>query len=405
MNHHALRRICGLIAGAVVLLAAAGCKGHTHITGTIKNKWGSPVYPATVTLRQGERMQQGQTSREGKYDIALEHAPFNVELKLTAASDFYKTMEKSFSSRDHLQNVNLTMEELPEPTLGELRKSLLKGITVKDAKELAELMCRQLPNVSFFPMKSFMSGDDVHDTLVMLSGVAQPCLVDHITDSGYMPDSRSEPLADFRAGDAALWILADAGLDFDGAIVPLLNQKRWNGIGVYEYFQWVNQGNHRQLVQAAVKHWLQQHPQCCGSDADVSDAAETRASYRISPQRLAELQQALARLKPGMDEKLARQILGPADAETDPGKMDGVADLNRYEKAAAFYFVQGKASSNGKPDFRRRNFFHDRYVIVFFSENGKFVRAFSNVPELPPVFPRSEKLWTGMIYASMAARK
>ncbi len=295
------------------------------------------------------------------------------------------------------------MEEAPEPTLAEIKKIWLKGMNVGEAKELAELMCRQLPNASAFPMKSFLSGDDVHDTLVLLSGVAKPCLVEHLTDSTWMPDSRSEPLADFHAGDAALWILTDAGLDWDSVITPLLDPKKQNEIGVFEYFNWVNQGNHRKLVQDAVKHWLVLHPESCGSEADFTGSAETNASDKLSPQRLIALQQALAKLKPGMDEKLARHILGPSDAEADPEHLDGVMDLNRYEKSAAFYFIKTQENPKGKPELNRRNFLHDRYIIVFFSENGKLVRVFSNLPELAPIFPRSEKLWTRMIYASMDA--
>ncbi len=397
-----MRSFCWLIFGAIAFLGV-GCKGHTHIAGTVKNKWDQPIYPATITLRQGERTRQTQASRDGKFDIALEHDPFTVELKLTATSDIYKTTEKSFSSRDHLQSMDLTMEELPEPTLAELRKSLLKGLAVKDAKELAEQMCRQLPNAAAFPLKSFMSGDDVHDTLVLLGGVAQSCLVDHLTDSTWMPDSRSEPLADFHAGDAALWILSDAGLDFDGVIVPLLDQKKWHETGVYEYFFWVNQGNHRNLVQTSVKRWLQQHPQCCGTEADFSNVADASTLDKIPSLRFLDLQKHLSAIKPGMNEQDVRLLLGPPDGEADVKHMDGVIVFNRYEKSAAFYFLE--MGSGGKVDFRRRSFFRDRYIIVFFSENGKFVRVFSNVSQLPPIFPRSEKLWNGMIHASMAARK
>jgi hypothetical protein len=397
-NH--FRSFCLSAVCVIAVLSLAGCKGHTHITGTVKNKWGGPIYLATITLSQGENKQQVQTTQEGTFDIALDHPLLKTDLKLTATSDIYKQVEKSFSSRDHLKTVNLIMEERPEPTLAEIRKSWLKGVTLKDAKELAELMCQQLPNAAAFPMKSFMSGDDVHDTLVLLSSVAQPCLVEHLSDSAWMPDSRSEPLADFHAGDAALWILADAGLDWD-IVVPLLNQKKWKGVGVFAYFEWVNQGNHRKLVQKSVRKWLKNHPDCCGRSTDFTSNTDSAPVSKISPQRFAELQLAWKQLKPGMAEQVVRKLLGPSDDTADPEHMDGVADLNRFEKSAEFYVVENHSGKDGKFYCRRRDSLRDRYVIVFYGENGKFIRAFSNVPELPPVFPKSEKFWYSMIVASM----
>jgi len=293
------------------------------------------------------------------------------------------------------------MEERPEPTLAEIRKSWLKGVTLKDAKEQAELMCQQLPNAAAFPMKSFMSGDDVHDSLVSLGSVAQPCLVEHLSDSAWMPDSRSEPLADFHAGDAALWILADAGLEWDAVITPLVDPKGTGNAGVFEYFNWVNRANHRKVVQKAVKKWLQEHPDCCGTEADFANTSDSAPVSKISPQRFAELQRAWKQLKPGMDEQVARKLLGPSDGTADPEHMDGVADLNRFEKSAEFYVVENRSGKDGKFDCRRRNSLRDRYAIVFYGENGKFIRAFSNVPELPPIFPKSEKFWYSMIVASM----
>jgi hypothetical protein len=399
LNH--FRSFCLTVVCAIAVLSLAGCKGHTHITGTVKNKWGGPIYLATITLSQGVDKQQVKTTQEGTFDIALDHPLFKTDLKLTATSDIYKTVEKSFSARDRLKTVNLIMEERPEPTLAEVRKAWLKGITLKDARELAELMCRQLPNASAFPLKSFMSGDDVHDTLVALNGVAQPCLVEHLTDSAWMPDSRSEPLAYFHAGDAALWILSDAGLDWD-IVVPLLNQKEWSGVGVYAYFGWINTGNHRKAVQKVVKKWLQEHPDCCGTEADFANTPDSASGSKISPQRFTELQLAWKQLKPGMNEQVVRKLLGPADDIADPETMDGVADLNRFEKSAEFYMVENRSGKDGKFDCRRRNFLRDRYVIVFYGENRKFIRAFSNVPELPPIFPKSEKFWSSMIEASMA---
>ena len=394
--------LCLRIFYSVLLGLLLGCEGMTHIDGIVKNAQGAPLPNVEITLTQGERSVHSRSSNDGKFHIGMTHEPSNVKLSLSLAKDGYKAFTKAFHARDHLETISVTLQESPEPSLSEIRKARTRGLSQEEAKQLAELMCRQLPNAAAFPMKSSFSGDDVHDTLVLLSGIALPCLVDRLTDSTWMPDSRSEPLADFHAGDAALWILTDAGLDWDSVIVPLLDQKKWKGTGVYEYFYWVNVGNHRKLVQNTVKRWLQQHPECCGSEGDFSNTADTAPINRIALQRFAELQQAWTKLKPGMDEKLARQVLGPPDGEANPEHMEGVSEYNRFEKSAALYVVENHPRKNNeKFDFVHRDSLRDRYVIVFYSGNGKFARAFSNVLELPPIYPKSEKRWSAMIEASM----
>jgi hypothetical protein len=403
-NH--FRSFCLLLAFVTTLLILTGCDGGTRVTGTVKNAYGGSMSNVQITLKEGNRSIHAISSDQGKFTIGMTHSPFNVELELFMARNGYKPFSKTFHSHDHLKTIDVTMQEAPAPTLAEIRKEWLKGVTLKDAQELAELMCRQMPNIAAFPMKSFLSGDDVHDTLVLLSGVGKQCMVDHITDSAWVPDARSEPKADFRAGDSALWILFDAGMDWDGVITPLIDPKKYEGIGVFEYFDWANKGNHRKVVQKAARNWLQEHPQCCSSEADFAATADAsppnpETLYRIDPQRFTKLKLALAKLKPGMDEKQARRLLGPSDAEADLREMAGMIDLTDYEKTAAFYFVETHAGPGKAFDIQRRNPLRDRYVIVIFGGNGKFIRAFSNVSELPPIFPTSDKLWISLFEESL----
>lgn len=393
-----LHRIGILIVCAIAILSLLGCDPYVHISGIVKNSHGTPVPNADVTLAQGQRSINAPTTDDGKFDLGMVYSP-SKKLTLSLNRDGYQRFSKTFHSSGGLTRLDVTLQELPGPTVGQVRKLRLKGLNAFEARELAELMCSQLPNAAAFPMKSFLSGDDVHDTLVMLSGFALPCLVDHLTDSTWMPDSRSEPLADFHAGDAALWILSDAGLDWDGVITPLLDPKKTKSIGVFEYFDWVNKRDHRKEVQDAVKLWLEQHPKCCGSEADFGDT-DIVPTKKIEPGRFVGLQLAWTKLKPGMDEKLAREFLGAPDAVADPEHLDGVVDFNRFEKSAEFYCVENRTGKDGEFDFRRRDSLRDRYVIVFYSGNGKFVRAFSNVPELPPIYPKNEMFWSAMIEAS-----
>jgi hypothetical protein len=195
-------------------------------------------------------------------------------------------------------------------------------------------------------------------------------------------------------------------MDWDGVITPLIDPKKFESIGVYEYFDWVNKGNHRKIVQRAARNWLQEHPQCCGSEADFSATADaspsnTKTVYKIDPQRFSRLKLALAKLKPGMDEKQVRQLLGPPDAEADLRNMMGMIDLTDYEKTAAFYLVETHAAAGETFDIARRNPLRDRYAVVFFGGNDKFIRTFSNVSELPYTFSASDRLWRSMFEESL----
>ncbi|HEV2992007.1 MAG TPA: carboxypeptidase-like regulatory domain-containing protein [Candidatus Angelobacter sp.] len=393
--------IAGVMICAIVFLGLSGCDRSTHITGIVKNAYGAVIPNVDIALTQGEHAVRTHSSNQGRFSIEMVHAPSNAKLTLSFTRDGYQPFSKSLNADDHLADLEITLQEAPEPTVAEVRKLRLKGLNAYEARERAELMCRQLPNAAAFPLKSFLSGDDVHDTLVLLSRFAQPCLVDHLTDSTWMPDSRSEPLAVFHSGDAALWILADAGLDWSSVIEPLMDPKKWRVIGVFAYFDWVNKGHHRKVVQGAVKRWLQQHPECCGSEADFGPTGiNNTPTYKIAQQRFLELQQAWMKLKPGMNEKLARQLLGAPDAIADLEHLDGVVELNRFEKSAEFYVIENRTGKSAKFDYRNRDSLRDRYVIVFYGGNGKFVRAFSDVPELPPIYPQNEKHWSSMIEAS-----
>ena len=62
--------------------------------------------------------------------------------------------------------------------------------------------------------------------------------------------------------------------------------------------------------------------------------------------------------------------------------------------------MEMQCSGAGKLDFPERDPLLERYVIVSFSFDGKLVRAFPNVPELPPIYPKSETLWSATIEAS-----
>jgi|ERR1051326_3529240 hypothetical protein len=176
-------RFLGFFSFCVIAtLALIGCDGFTHINDIVKDRGGAPVPNVDVVLATGERSDHALSSSDGKFNVGMVHAPTNVKLTLSLTRDGYAPYHKAFQSHDHLTSLDITLQPLPEPTLGQVRKLRLKGLNAFESRELAELMCQQLPNAAAFPMKSFLSGDDVHDTLVLLNGFAQSCLVDHLTD-------------------------------------------------------------------------------------------------------------------------------------------------------------------------------------------------------------------------------
>ena len=350
-------------------------------------------------------MREVRSASDGRFVISMMHAPFKVELKLAATKDGYEPFNKTFASTDNIRTMTITMTEAPEPPLTEIQRSALSGLSAAAATDLAQSMCRQLPNSAAFPFKGSFIGDDVHDTLVLLGRFSVPCLIDRITDYTWMPDPREDPLwGDFRAGDAAFFILCDAGVHFDAVVVPMVNKKRWNEVGVYAYFEWINQGDHRRRLQQAVRSWLERHPLCCDGREGPSGNTEPAPAFKIAPEKFAALRQQLAGIRPGMDEKSVREMIGPPDFELDLERIGEIISLNRREKSAVAYLVQAQSDLSREHAFQKRRCLQDRYLIVFFTEQGKLARVFSNVDQLPPIYPQNRKLWLTLMYGKNALR-
>jgi hypothetical protein len=63
----------------------------------------------------------------------------------------------------------------------------------------------------------------------------------------------------------------------------------------------------------------------------------------------------------------------------------GFCAADRGENLAYIFFTEGWMN-----DIFRRDPLRDRYVILFFSAQGKFTRMSSNIADIPPIFPQSE---------------
>jgi hypothetical protein len=77
--------------------------------------------------------------------------------------------------------------------------------------------------------------------------------------------------------------------------------------------------------------------------------------------------------------------------------------LDREETSALVFSVR-RWSALSDADFGKRDFLHDQYVIVFFTKQGKLARIFSNVPQIPPMYPGSRQLWMTLMFGKDAAQ-
>lgn len=121
-------------------------------------------------------------------------------------------------------------------------------LTPAEAKQLAKLMCQQLPNVATIvstltvtlppsapqpALEEPIVMDDVYDALQALGPYSVPCLTERLLDTGWMPDPRSEPLMGAPVvGDVAYMALGEKGVpDF----IAGLAHKKTNDMTMGDY--------------------------------------------------------------------------------------------------------------------------------------------------------------------------
>lgn len=284
-------------------------------------------------------------------------------------------------------------------------------LDAKQATRLAELMCRQLPNVATIleyvrsdasgeprrPTQEPIVTDDVYDTLLRLGPYSLSCLIDRLSDTRWMPDPRSEPLLGGPVvGDVAYMILGDKGVK---DLLPALAHRKPEDLRMDEYFIWPSIGDHRQRLQNAVREWVAEHPDCCGKPPTMRSTSPTVLRFRMSPAGLQKARGEFSRLRPGMSTAEVLRITGKPDAtdtnESNPlhSELLGICANDHNEHTAYIYFIERWAD-----EIARRDPLRDRYVIVFFSGEDKLTRTLSNVAAIPPVFPSSGKLWERLMW-------
>jgi hypothetical protein len=277
-------------------------------------------------------------------------------------------------------------------------------LSLSEAKSLTELMCHQLPNIgtiverlrievpgtpSVAPEDEPTVTDDVHDTLLQLGPYSLNCLTDKLLDSRWMPDPRTEPLLGAPVvGDVAYKILAEKGVP---DLLPQLAHKQPNELRMDDYFIWPSIGDHRQRLQDAVREWLIKHPDCCRTAPVVRSTTPSTLKSRMSKTDLEKARRQLSRFRLGMSPEEVLTLMPSPDAidrgsDTDAAHWEtallGFCANDHNESLAYIYFIERWAD-----EIARRDPLRDRYVIVFFSAEGKLTRMFSNVAAIAPILP------------------
>jgi len=213
-----------------------------------------------------------------------------------------------------------------------------------------------------------------------------------------MPDPRIEPARGVPlAGDVAYMVLSQKGVS---DLLPGLAHKKQ--MRMDEYFLWPGFADRRKQLQNAVRAWLHGHPDCCGGSTIDLRAAPPQPIFRMKADQIAASRERFAHLRPGMSTREVRSIAGKPDAVEaggdvraipgeEPGQdpdLFGIESDDHNEILAAIYFVERWAD-----EISRRDPLRDRYVILYFSRRGSFIRMFSNIASIPPIFPRNVSEW------------
>ena len=301
----------------------------------------------------------------------------------------------------------------------------------KEADQLAEMMCAQLPNLSTLnqyleaeasdpaarPLEPDSNQitrtalyDDTFDALFRLGQYSLPCLVNRLTDTHWMPDPRTEPLLGVPlAGDVAYMVLGQKGVP---DLLPGLAHKKQ--MRKDEYFLWPSVGDRRKQLQNAVRAWVHGHPDCCGGSTIDLRAAPAQPIFRMTADQISASREKFAHLQPGMSTREVRAITGKPDAVQargdvraisgeEPGEdpdLFGIEPGDHNETLAAIYFAERWAD-----EISRRDPLRDRYVILYFSGRGNFIRMFSNIASIPAIFPRSASEWQKLLWGEVANSK
>lgn len=121
-----------------------------------------------------------------------------------------------------------------------------------------QTLCDKVAEIKTLPHKDEPVNDPVYNALVQAGEKAIPCLIKKITDTTSMRDPRKAPGyagIDNKVGDVALWVLTDiTQLDFVELLPPGV-QEDYKEEGVFAYFKYVQNDEHRKKLQDNLYDW------------------------------------------------------------------------------------------------------------------------------------------------------
>jgi hypothetical protein len=146
------------------------------------------------------------------------------------------------------------------------------------------------------------------------------------------------------------------------------------------------------------------------------NCSQTRVETKLPNvgKRIGNNSHALVPFASGMSTEQVLSIAGKPDAidkreesqstnSTGPPQHIGLLGFcaaDRGENLAYIFFTE-----RWTIDIFRHDPLRDRYVILFFSAEGKFTRMFSNVADIPPIFPQSETSWRRLMWGEPKIKK
>jgi hypothetical protein len=100
-----------LLCASSVVVFLVGCDGATFVRGVVRDSEGKPIPEANVKLTTGATTHEVRSTDDGEFEVGGTHAPFKVELTLSATKTGYKPFEKRISSSDGIhQTINIALE-------------------------------------------------------------------------------------------------------------------------------------------------------------------------------------------------------------------------------------------------------------------------------------------------------
>lgn len=118
-----------------------------------------------------------------------------------------------------------------------------------------EPLCERIAEIRSIPMKG-LGRDEAYLALMNAGETVVPCLIEKITDTTSMPDPRMAPkYSGTVVGDVAVFILVRiTGTEFQ-ALLPEEVKESYRDSGVYAYFDYVADPDHRAQLQQRWRDW------------------------------------------------------------------------------------------------------------------------------------------------------